>query len=140
MLWLIGLPGVVSAGARGGTVDQAVPFVQWCSYSVSPVRPRTTEPGKRESSVAEACLKCHKNGVSGHYWKAFSAAATVTAQFLSPRGGRSGHARARRLQGCCPPQEVIDHRLGRFPQLGQPGIDIAAPVVSPQGGDRDMNR
>ena len=56
------------------------------------------------------------------------------------RNGCSGHARARRLQGCGPPQQIVDHRPGRLAQLGQPGIDIAALVVSPQGGDRDVDR
>src|SRR5712675_3783048 len=52
----------------------------------------------------------------------------------------SGRAAARRLQGCGPPQQIVDHRLGRRRQLGQAGVDVAALEVSPQGGDRDVDR
>jgi hypothetical protein len=53
---------------------------------------------------------------------------------------RSPASRARRLQGFGPPQQIVDHRRGRRPQLGQSSLDIAALVVSPQGGDRDVDR
>src|SRR5258708_28758684 len=56
------------------------------------------------------------------------------------RIGWSGRAGARRLQGCGPPQQIVDQRPGRRLQLGQPGVDIAALIVSPQGGDRDVDR
>ncbi len=52
----------------------------------------------------------------------------------------SGHAGARRLQGCGPPQEIVDHRRGGRLELRQSSVDIAALVVSPQGGDRDVDR
>src|ERR1700730_9373501 len=52
----------------------------------------------------------------------------------------SGRAGAPRLQGCGPPQQIVDQRPGRRLQLGQSSVDIAASVVSPQGGDRDMDR
>src|SRR5882724_3167249 len=52
----------------------------------------------------------------------------------------SGRISTRRLQGCGPPQQIVDHRPGRCPQLGQSSLDIAALVVSPQGGDRDVDR
>jgi len=35
---------------------------------------------------------------------------------------------------------IIDQRPGRCLQLGQSSIDIAALVVSPEGGDRDVDR
>src|SRR5882672_58852 len=54
--------------------------------------------------------------------------------------GRSGRAGARRLQGRGPPQQIVDHRPGRRLQPGQSGLDIAARVVSPQGGDRNVDR
>jgi hypothetical protein len=41
---------------------------------------------------------------------------------------------------CGPPQQIVDHRPGRRLQLGLPDIDIAALVVSPQGGARDVDR
>src|SRR5712672_929505 len=53
---------------------------------------------------------------------------------------RSGRPGARRLQGCSPPQQIVDQRSGRGPQLGQSCVDIATLVVSPQGGDRDVDR
>jgi hypothetical protein len=53
---------------------------------------------------------------------------------------RSRRASARRLQGCGPPQQIVDQRPGRRLQLGQSSFDIAASVVSPQGGDRDVDR
>ena len=39
-----------------------------------------------------------------------------------------------------PPQQIVDHRAGGLPKLRQPGIDIAALVVSPQGCHRDKDR
>src|SRR6266478_1769022 len=52
----------------------------------------------------------------------------------------SCRCRARRLQGCGPPQQIVDHHPGRLPQLRQSGINVAALVVSPQGCDRDVDR
>ena len=49
----------------------------------------------------------------------------------STQHGRSGRAGARRLQGCGPPQQIVDQRPGRRLQLGQSSVDIAALVVSP---------
>src|SRR6478672_269582 len=54
--------------------------------------------------------------------------------------GRSGRVGPRRLQGRGPPEQIVDHRSCRRRELGQPGIDIAVLVVSPQGGDRDVDR
>src|SRR6266850_2254993 len=53
---------------------------------------------------------------------------------------RSGHLGARRLQGCGPPQQIVDQRPGGPLQLSQSGLDLAALVVSPQGGDGDVDR
>ena len=47
------------------------------------------------------------------------------------RSGRSGRAGARRLQGCGPPQQIVDQPPGGRLQFGQSSIDIAALVVSP---------
>src|SRR2546427_12794967 len=58
----------------------------------------------------------------------------------SPRSGKSGRAGARRLQGRGPPQQIVDHRPGGGPKLGQSSVDITALVVSPQSGDRDVDR
>jgi hypothetical protein len=39
------------------------------------------------------------------------------------------------------PQQIVDYRPSRGRQLGQSSLDIAAAlVVSPQGGDRDVDR
>src|SRR5258706_87420 len=47
---------------------------------------------------------------------------------------------ARGLQGCGPPQQIVDHCPGRRLQRSESSVDIAALVVSPQGGDRDVDR
>src|ERR1700730_7324101 len=72
-----------------------------------------------------------------------SRSSKATTRCLSdemPSDSWSGRAGACRLQGCGPPQQIVDHRAGRLPQLRQPGIDIAALVVSPQGCYRDVDR
>src|SRR2546430_15754576 len=53
---------------------------------------------------------------------------------------RSGRAGARRLQGCGPPQQVIEQRPGGRIELGQSSVDITALEVSPKGGDGDVDR
>src|SRR2546428_706542 len=58
----------------------------------------------------------------------------------SPRSGKPGRADTRRLQGRGPPQQIVDHRPGGGPKLGQSSLDIAALVVSPQSGDRYVDR
>src|SRR5882724_66818 len=58
----------------------------------------------------------------------------------SPCSCRSGPAFARRRQGRGPPQQIVDHRPGGRIGLGQSSVDIAAFIVSPQGGDRDVDR
>src|SRR3981189_1158816 len=56
------------------------------------------------------------------------------------RSGWSGRACAGRLQGCGPPQEIVDQCRGGLLQFGQSSVDIAALGVSPTGGDRDGDR
>jgi hypothetical protein len=56
------------------------------------------------------------------------------------RTGRSSRVGARPLQGSGPPQQIVDQRLGRRLELCQACVDIAALVVRPQSGDRDMDR
>src|SRR3989442_5926767 len=54
--------------------------------------------------------------------------------------GRSGRAGAPTLQGCRPPQKIVDQRPGGRLQFRQAGFYIASPVVSPEGGDWDVHR
>jgi hypothetical protein len=80
-------------------------------------------PGFQMMSMASLSVFEHEFGT----W-------TITPHVLSGRVG------PRRLQGRGPPEQIVDHRSGRGRELGQPGIDIGALVVSPQGGDRDVDR
>src|SRR4030088_1941098 len=56
------------------------------------------------------------------------------------RACSSGRAGARRLQGRGPPQQIVDQRSSGRLELRQSSVDLAARVVSPQGGDRDVDR
>jgi hypothetical protein len=53
-----------------------------------------------------------------------------------PSGRRSGCGRTRLLQRRCPPQQVIDHRLGRSLEFRQSRIHITALEVRPEGRSR----
>jgi hypothetical protein len=46
---------------------------------------------------------------------------------------------ARGLQDRGPPEQILNHRPGGYGELGQAGLDISALVVSPQGGNRDVD-
>jgi hypothetical protein len=65
-------------------------------------------------------------------------AVKIVAAMEPPPRSCDQDARARRLQGCGPPQQIVDQRPGGRLQLGQSRVDIAALVVRPQGRDRDV--
>src|SRR5215471_4241579 len=54
-------------------------------------------------------------------------------------GRRSGCDRACRFQRRCPPQQVVDHRLGGGLEFRQPRIDVATLEVRPEDRDRDVD-
>src|ERR1700676_1701080 len=43
------------------------------------------------------------------------------------------------LQCCCPPQQVVDHRLGLRHKLGESFVYVAALVMRPKGRNRNMH-
>ncbi len=51
----------------------------------------------------------------------------------------SGRTGTRRLQGGRPPEHIVNQRLGGRLELLQSSLDIAALVVGPQGGHRDVD-
>jgi hypothetical protein len=57
-----------------------------------------------------------------------------------PSGRRSGCGRTRPFQRRCPPQQIIDHRLGGSLELRESRIHITALEVRPEGRNRYVDR